>query len=332
MVAPALIAGMAQGVGGLLGGRSRKKAAKRAEKIARQQGEEVAAANRADQERAIQYRDADQAALRAEGVGYDFAKLRADAQAAGFNPLTILGATGGAGYDRASTVLSTPFIGTSEAMMARADLITGGATNRISTSGYVGDSIMSAASGYFQQKNADDLMKLDYARLAQERALAGRSAFGASGVGYNAGYGTGATVGGIFDQDTPSGDKSSWFSRMVSMGREIIAQPLEDIPGFIRVQNGFGVTYVPGSGGDPWDTGEDLTVLGSTLLEHPVAVWNVIGGLNPDGSMVEGRTGLAKALTYDLSVPWNLMGGLNADGTAVEGRTGLWGWFTTPFW
>jgi hypothetical protein len=332
MVAPALIAGIAQGIGALLGGRSRKKSAKRAEKIARQQGEEIVAANRADQERAIQYRDADQATLRAEGVGYDFAKLRADALAAGFNPLTILGATGGAGYDRASTVLSTPFIGTSEAMMARAQLITGGATGRIVTSGYVGDSIMSAASGYFQQKNADDLMKLDYARLAQERALAGRSAFGASGVGYNAGYGTGATVGGIFDQDTPSGDNSSWFSRMVTKGREIIPQGVADIPGFIRVQNGFGSTYVPGSDGDPWDIWQDAGVGAAMAVAHPVQMWNVIGGLNPDGSAVKGRTGVGKALTYDLSRPWNTLGGLNADGTAVKGRTGLWGWMTTPFW
>jgi hypothetical protein len=298
MVAPALIAGMAQGVGGLLGGRSRKKAAKRAEKIARQQGEEVAAANRADQERAIQYRDADQAALRAEGVGYDFARLRADAQAAGFNPLTILGATGGAGYDRASTVLSTPFIGTAEAMMARADLITGGATNRISTSGYVGDSVMSAASGYFQQKNADDLMKLDYARLAQERALAGRSPFGAAGVGYNAGYGTGPTTGGIFDQGAST---SFWdIAKSWLIGeREVQSAPLQDIPGFIRIRNGTGDFLVPGSDGDPWGWDEALLVGGSWLVDKyadvasPFFSWGgglVASGLNGVSNFWSGNS------------------------------------------
>lgn len=68
----------------------------------------------ADQLRAIEYARSDEARMVAahrEAVGYDLGRLVADAQAAGFNPLTVLGATGGAAYAReAAPVVTTPFV------------------------------------------------------------------------------------------------------------------------------------------------------------------------------------------------------------------------------
>lgn len=61
-----------------------------------------------DNRNAKKNRAADEARLQA-ATGYDFVKLRDQAEAAGFNPLTILQATGGAGYDGRGAVLATPF-------------------------------------------------------------------------------------------------------------------------------------------------------------------------------------------------------------------------------
>jgi hypothetical protein len=185
-------------------------------------------------------------------------------------------------------------------------------------------------AAYFDQKRSDDLIRLDYDRLAQERALMGQSSFGGRAVGYNAGYGTGMSAGTIFDQNTPSSDNSSWLSRLASKGRDIVMSPLQDVPGFIRVQNGFGTTYVPGSDGDPWGFDEWITVLGAQTLEHPGGTWNALGGLNPDGTRNTSNTGVWGALTTPGDEIWNMMGGLNRDGSAVKGRSGIWGALTTP--
>lgn len=53
-------------------------------------------------------RKKDEARLRANS-GYDLVKLREQATAAGFNPLTVLQATGAAGYDGRGAVMATPF-------------------------------------------------------------------------------------------------------------------------------------------------------------------------------------------------------------------------------
>lgn len=67
-----------------------------------------------DQERASAAARADEARL-AGLRGVDFQKLVADAQAAGFNPLTALAAAGTSAYERASSFISTPFIGFAQA-------------------------------------------------------------------------------------------------------------------------------------------------------------------------------------------------------------------------
>ncbi|WNK14244.1 MAG: hypothetical protein [Microvirus sp.] len=90
---PTIISGALSLLGGAMGNRAQKSANEA--NVSAQ--ERINAANIAAQEAS----DARNLALVQEynaHKGVDFAKLRADAQAAGFNPLTALAATGGAGY------------------------------------------------------------------------------------------------------------------------------------------------------------------------------------------------------------------------------------------
>lgn len=136
-----------QGVGGLLGGRARKKAANQARRDAFDTGDDIVRASKEDQTRAIEYRNADQAAMDARGaVGIDFAKLRDDAMKAGFNPLTALSATGGAGYDRPG-ILTTPFVPVADAFANRASLVSGTGQAMIDSAGYFGDTLSGLGSG-----------------------------------------------------------------------------------------------------------------------------------------------------------------------------------------
>lgn len=122
-------AALGQGVAGLIQGRSDKKAA--------------------------------QAALAAGPGGIDFKKLRDDASAAGFNPLTALQATGAAGYDRPS--MSSPF---------------GGGTIASAMASPVGSALSAFSGAYFDQLNERNRLKLSRDSLDFEQRSAERQAFG----------------------------------------------------------------------------------------------------------------------------------------------------------
>lgn len=157
-----IFAGMAvQAVGGVMGGKSRTKLAKRYRREAQAAAENykgalvadqdrLAAMNIADQERAIAYRADDEARLKA-ATGYDLAKLRDDAVKAGFNPLTVLNATGAAGYEGRGAVLTTPFIGREFIGSADGDRAyfdaNMGSQSAVNTAGYVGDAVAGLGSG-----------------------------------------------------------------------------------------------------------------------------------------------------------------------------------------
>nr|QJB21355.1 MAG: hypothetical protein [Microvirus sp.] len=153
----------------------------------------------ADQARAIEYARSDEARMVAahkEAVGYDLGKLVADAKAAGFNPLTVLGATGGANYAReAAPVVTTPFIAKeligstvvgSQAigsrvaersfaprpLIDRAGIFAGASGNvaaaqsdKVQSAGYIGDTIGALGSAYASYTT-------EQARLASEADLA----------------------------------------------------------------------------------------------------------------------------------------------------------------
>lgn len=148
----------------------------------------------AEQRRAIEYARSDEARMVAahkEAVGYDLQRMVADAEAAGFNPLTVLGATGGAAYAReAAPVVSTPFIGrqsigstvvgsqVAERQFAPRPLIdTAGVfggmsgavsaarSDRVQSAGYIGDTISTLGGGYTAYTS-------EQARLAADADLA----------------------------------------------------------------------------------------------------------------------------------------------------------------
>lgn len=158
--------GMGMQLGGqLLAGRARKKAAEQMRRDAFDTGDDIVKATDQDQQRAIEYRNADQAAMDARGaLGIDFDKLRADAERAGFNPLTALAATGGAGYDRPG-VLTTPFISVADAFRDRANLVAGTGQARVETAGYFGDAFAGLGSNLIglsadQAQRAHDMAML----------------------------------------------------------------------------------------------------------------------------------------------------------------------------
>lgn len=115
-----------------------------------------------DNRRAKKNRQAEEARLRA-ATGYDFVKLRDQATAAGFNPLTVLQATGGAGYDGRGAVVSQPY------------------------SPFIQGALTGAVSSYFDLRESDRRFALDSKRdemLSREidrigSAFGGSSAFGA---------------------------------------------------------------------------------------------------------------------------------------------------------
>lgn len=149
-----IFAGMAiQAIGGLFGGRKKKKAAKQ---LAAKIDASIASAVEqvgADQDMAKAIRADDEARLKA-ATGYDLAKLRDQAEAAGFNPLTVLEATGGAGYDGRGAVLTTPFVyDKAGVMMHGADLQAGVGQAVVDRSGYVGDVIAGVGSGIVDYGN-----------------------------------------------------------------------------------------------------------------------------------------------------------------------------------
>lgn len=182
---PALIAGGLQLAGGLFGGSSRKKAAEEVFDAVKQKLKD----STASADFAISQISADRAAAAeydAAHSGYDLAKLRDEAQAAGFNPLTVLAATGGQGYSRG--LISSPFISMSDAMFRKADLeashansLQGGAGQAtVDTAGYLGDAIAAAGNAYFGQANE---MARDLTERQKIAAMASPVGFGTTAFG-----------------------------------------------------------------------------------------------------------------------------------------------------
>lgn len=136
-----IFAGMAvEGIGKLLGGGQKQKYAKRYRAEAQAVADEAVHAIEREKQEVKDLRAADEARLKA-ATGYDLKKLRDDAVKAGFNPLTILQATGGAGYDGRGAVLSTPFVSSEGAYARRLDASMGTGQAVIDGAGYVGDAI-----------------------------------------------------------------------------------------------------------------------------------------------------------------------------------------------
>lgn len=192
-----IFAGMAvQAVGKLVGGGQQQKYAKRYRAEAQAAAEEAIRAVQREKQEVKDIRAEDEARLKA-ATGYDLVKLRDDAIKAGFNPLTVLGATGGAGYDGRGAVLTTPFV-SSEGAYARgldANIATGQAV--IGGAGYVGDAISGIGDGLVgygeqQQQMRHEAMMLETAlrgntsspgAVAGSRVSGGRSGGSAPLVG-----------------------------------------------------------------------------------------------------------------------------------------------------
>lgn len=125
-------------VGDIVGGRDRQK---KTNKVAKRLKE----LRDRDQAEALRLAREDEARLVAQhekSGGYNLAKLRDEATAAGFNPLTVLQATGAAGYaNTAPGIISSPFI-------SRVDSVKEAQLAKIDAAGYVGDAISRAGSAY----------------------------------------------------------------------------------------------------------------------------------------------------------------------------------------
>lgn len=116
-----------------------------------------------DNKRSEKNRKAEEQRLR-DATGYDFVKLRDQAVAAGFNPLTVLQNTGGAGYDGRGAVVSRPY------------------------SPFIGDALASGVTTFFDVRESERRFDLDRKRdelLSRELDKVGeafassRSPFGA---------------------------------------------------------------------------------------------------------------------------------------------------------
>ncbi len=173
----AAAAGIAQGIGSFLSGKSKAKAAKELKKSVDNLSNRAVEEAHQDQFRAIEYRAGDETRLR-EATGYDLVKLRDDATKAGFNPLTVLNATGGAGYDGRGAVLTTPFVARAGDYWNKVNSRLGAGAAVVETAGYLGDAISAGSSSYFSQLNMDAANMLDRERTA---ALSGQSTGGGGG-------------------------------------------------------------------------------------------------------------------------------------------------------
>lgn len=175
----ALAGAAAQLAGGIFGGRRRDKRAMRQLGEIQRAADDVVQAAREDQWRAEQMRAADEARLKG-ATGYDLAKLRADAIAGGFNPLTLLQATGGMGYDGRGAILSTPFVGMQDAMRGRVDARLGALGTVTQTAGYFGDaltgfgdSLVGLGRDALQRRHELTLQQVDLAGRTSARSALG---------------------------------------------------------------------------------------------------------------------------------------------------------------
>lgn len=163
-----IVAG-AQGVAGIIGGNRQAGSARESRRTADQLAQLAQEAAMLDQQRVIEYRDDDEARLRAAS-GFDFSKLVRDAWEAGFNPLTVLNATGGAGYDGRGAVLTTPFLGEAEGAWNRVDVFAGMSGGVTSTAGAGWRAAADALGGIRDQMNTEREQAFERERLQLERA------------------------------------------------------------------------------------------------------------------------------------------------------------------
>lgn len=152
---PAILGLGASVVGDILGGNSR---AERANSVARRL-KELRERDQAEALRLAREDEARMAENHAKAVGYDLARLREEATAAGFNPLTVLQMTGAANYaNTAPPVVTSPFI-------SRVDAVMPAQMAKIDNAGYFGDAISRAGSGFIG-------ISQESARLAADREIA----------------------------------------------------------------------------------------------------------------------------------------------------------------
>lgn len=181
MLPPAVVAGVAQGVGSFLSG---KKSAGEA-RVARR-------AVDARMQEAIRFMK--KAAKSGGLTGFDFKKLRDDAIAAGFNPLTALSATGGQGYD-----LASPFAATADLMVRRAELLGSMSGAVIDNAGYFGRALGDGFGAFFAQRESERNFSLDSQRLALEAQYnLGGAARSGGGFGGSSGFGGMPVANGPF--------------------------------------------------------------------------------------------------------------------------------------
>jgi len=199
----ALLAGGVSLLGNALGGRSRNKSAKNARTNTDKLAVYAIQQEAKDAARALELAREDEARLRA-ATGYDFKKLRDDAIAAGFNPLTALQATGGAGYDGRGAVVMSPFMPLATGKWNRANLYAGASGAVIETAGYMGDALASAGSAFVDQLNQTKTQALE----AERNRILAAEVFGGLTQQYSGAGSGGATASPFYGNATRGGGGS----------------------------------------------------------------------------------------------------------------------------
>lgn len=200
-----------------------------------------------------------------------FSDLRDAAIHGGFNPLTALEATGGAGFGAFPS--SAPPLASVElltgALQDGADELTGVAETRRAT----------------DRLNRDlAALRLDQARsgVVVDRGVPARGPLGGrpATVGTISGIGPG-TSGGAFP----------WSIRDIATGnRPVRIEPVSNTGGFIEVETPWtgGPVSIPGDGGEPWEASEVATVV---LAGVPQVAWNWLGPNGPPGKWMSEHIG-----------------------------------------
>lgn len=179
---PATLAVGAQFLGGIFGGSKRKKAAAETQRMVIDMADDAVRATEQDRIRAIQYREMDEERLK-KATGLRLSRMVREAQAAGFNPLTVLQATGGVGYDRRGEILQTPFVSIGDAMFNRASLAAGTGQAMVETAGYfgdalggLGDSLLGLSAQDAQRKHEERMLQLELQGRTMPRTVGTSSA------------------------------------------------------------------------------------------------------------------------------------------------------------
>lgn len=283
-----LLGGIFGGVGAYRSGRDQNKEARSARQSVDDKVVQAQEINRADQARAIAYRDADQARINAQERGYDFGKLRDDALKAGFNPLTALQATGGQGYGLANEVLTTPFLAESGLAMDRANLFGSLSQDVVRSAGYVGDAIGAFGNGFMSQLNLDRdfslqgrSLDLEGKRLVMDQAM--QNAMVRQGGGSSGPFGGGGVM-----PVTPVSSPTFWdgvknwadpVQDLLVGNRPEQVQPIQNMSPFWKMVAPWtgGTVLMPGSDGD--NMGLDELMVWAGMVGPQVAKnWAVKGG------------------------------------------------------